>query len=215
MDAGLTVYNSSNTVQIDAMYRNLSFNRVRTLSAGDQIINDPSALPRMSALYSETGIMCVPTWVQVGSHFISDYAYAVVGNGYFYDFEDIPIVETHAGLNVYKADGTICYSSGMKPLRVLYAGYGTLSSYADAILYSGVIATGRKVAVIVGQHPVCVFADGSSGKMKAHGKAIKVTTSTSGFVEVKFTDFYQITANVKGSQGNLNYNFLIVDITNF
>jgi hypothetical protein len=211
MDSGITIYNDSNTVQIDNKYRNLSLARTRTLSAGDQIIMPPSSNPRMSAIYSEGGVICAPIYLNVSGYFVSDNAYSVVGNGTFYDFEDLPLVAGDYGLNVFKDDGSLCFSSAMQPLRVLYAGSGTLGSYLDATLYSGTIAAGRKIAVILGQQPICVYADGS----KIHSKALKVTTSATGFVSVVFTTFELYTANVTGSQGNLNYNFLIVDITGF
>lgn len=213
MEGGLTIYNTFNTVQIDSKYRNYSFVRTRNLSTGEQDIPAPSSNPIMSALYSETGIMCVPAW-SIGI-FYSDYFYAVVGSGKFYDFEDIPVVPTHCGLNVYRADGSICYSSEMPPLRVLYAERGVLPDYNDRVLYSGVIAAGRKVAVILGQQPVVRYADRSSAPYHMRAKALKVTTNAAGFVEIKFTEYFSQVADVINHIGDGHYDFLIVDITGF
>ena len=213
MEAGLVIYNDSNTIQIDSTYRNMTYVRSRSISSGDQMINPPSSNPRMSATYSESGMMCVPMWDAGGPD--NGNKYAVVGSGQFYDFEDIPLTESRAGLNVYRPDGSLSFSSDMSPLRVLYAESGELPDFSDRILYSGVVASGRKVAVILGQQPIKIVADRSGSPTRLRSKGLRVTTNSSGFVEIKFMEYYSVVADVSGSFGDLHYDFLIVDITGF
>lgn len=205
MDGGLAIYNNSGTIQIDSTYRNLTYIRTRNIAAGKQIVTYPTDAPRMIAMYSTTGIMFLPAY-EADTYFAN-------GSGQFYDFEDAEIIPTHAGLNVYRGDGSICYSSDTKPLRVLHYQSGSLSGIGDQIVYSGVIAAGRKVAVIMGQQPMVMMGAGKTIVIKG----LKVVTNESGFVEISFTFFRQLASAVSttGYRGDLNYDFIIVDITGF
>lgn len=119
MAAGITIYNDDFDIQIDSDYMNLSLISTMKIPAQGEPIPpyDGTETPSITTAWTSKPIFALQP-LPIDSY---QSIYRRTGNGYIHIFEDIPrtSVGSGFGLEVYKDDGTIAYSSKYKDLHII------------------------------------------------------------------------------------------------
>lgn len=143
MAAGLTVYNSANTIQIDENYRNLM-----VLNSGWNGTPTASGISWPLCAIRSTSLALAYTLTSTSS-----VSYTVVGGGsgynwYVFDLANTPV--SSVGLHVYNASGQLVYDSGRNPMRIV--DYLVFNSEAEFNGATRTYPAGRTYAVIIGKY---------------------------------------------------------------
>ncbi|HDH7780480.1 TPA: hypothetical protein PJH62_003065 [Acinetobacter nosocomialis] len=229
--------NTSNSVQIDDDYANLSFYGKTEYQIGLYPIDTQSSLKAYNCNDNITFTVAIG-----GDHtgnFNNPKLCYLVGTLFppKSDPNNFPKVISHNfnksmsdsnfGMSVYGTTGQLLYNSNAKPLRVLDRITGrieTSEQFADKVLLKNSYP-GRKVAVVFGQQPlgaqVGATNDPSGDQSKISLFTLVATLSDSGStIEVKYS--YSFTGSVIfGGGGTWSnhmqnvYDILIVDVTGY
>lgn len=119
MTAGLTIYNDDFDIQIDSDYTNLSLISTMKIPAQGEPIPpyDGEEEPNITTAWTSKPIFALQP-LPINSY---QTIYRRIGNGFIHIFEDIPrnSIGSGFGLEVYKDDGTIAYSSKYKDVKII------------------------------------------------------------------------------------------------
>jgi hypothetical protein len=129
MPAGLTIYNTSNTVQVDENYKNLAFRERRAISLShafgvayvDIAITGANVVIGMQSYNYAPFLLAVSlsgtTWTyRWGFNNVTGVS---SDTAYLYIFDDPPPNPDHFGLEVYNASGGLVFQSNTQGLKIV------------------------------------------------------------------------------------------------
>lgn len=135
-----------------------------------------------------------------------------------YEFADINLTRAAFGLNIRRTDGTLLFSSSMKPLRVVEHVAGAVSSTATAQnIYSANLPSGRQYALCINASPL--GGTSTSGSNYYYLRTLAFKANTSGSTSVRFAEraiYDTASYGYNGTyNGNPQYSFQVIDVTNY
>lgn len=134
MPAGFQVIGSHGFVQIDENFVNFVFKQ-----KGSVAVNSYPGTPGTITVTANYPMLCIRSsgYVAIRKAAVSGntYTYTLYGSGAetisWYLFDVVPPVASAAGITVYKADGTVAFSSDYSPMRVVAAGQSASGDILD------------------------------------------------------------------------------------
>lgn len=215
MPAGLTIYNSFGTIQIDENYRNMMVS-----NSGTNGTPTATNISWPLCALKSTSLSLAYTLTSTSS-----VSYTVVGGGSGYNwyvFDLKSTVSSNIGLQVYNQLGELVYDSAQKPMRIV--DYVVFTNESEWNNVSRTYPAGRDYAVIIGSYAT-KFTSESLGKSACgwdiqqdgyySGASVNGNVINFGWVQIK-NDLLECEPNrIDYSRVNPRLEVIVIDVTNF
>ena len=208
--------NTSGSVMVDRTYNNLQFISKNSVNAGYQYLKGVTAKPWLWGYHSPSGTIVCSAYNPEKTRIDPYDQWYLSGQATLFHFGTKEYVKATEGINIYDDNQKLVFSSNIQPMRVvdfIQGKFDVNEIVNGKVIYDKLFKPNRIYAVILGQYSYRYYA----GSSTLYCFAPKITTTVStGRVKIEFA--IAGTASAGSYRGNMytnDYNFLVVDVTNY
>ena len=209
MEAGLTVFNESGDMQINSNYFNLVLDSSTNIPAGQ------STTTKLFESWNTKPIFAIrPDPNDKYALYFKSRDNNYEGSGTIYNFKDAAPNSTNNGfgLEVYRPDGTLSYSSNEKGMNVIDYVKLNISGNTNDFFSKNYGST--DIAVVPTLSPIGFSGAGQPGMVTAYGLAFKL--SSTGVLSASMIGFQVYPEGIADYFGNTyKLEFLVIDTTGY